>query len=450
MHSVQDRYVYSPSDLINFMQSEFITWMDRYYLDFPKAATPDQSTDEQRLIQQAGTDHETAFLLHLRTDGRDVCDISADQEPSVATLRAMRDGRDVIYQGYLQAGEFAGYPDFLARVDTPSELGAWSYEVWDTKLARHSKPYYLVQMCCYAEMLESVQGFRPRQLKVVLGSDEVPEFRTDDFFYCYRSLRTAFLEQQRIFDPGQPPDIPPLKDLGRWTAHAQRSIQDRDDLSLVANIRAGQVRKLRDANITTGAALAASQGVHVPRINAATLDRLRRQARLQAESRGLERPRYELLPPDLDRSSIGLAALPPASPNDIFFDIEGYPLIEGGLEYLLGACYFQDGQLVFRDWWAHDRQQERVAFEGFVRWAYERWQADPSMHIYHYAPYEVTALRRLMGRYAVCEDEVDNLLRNEVFVDLYAVVRQSLVIGEPSYSLKYLEHLYLEAGGRRT
>ena len=442
MRRIQDRYLYSPSDLINFMQSEFITWMDRYYLDFPDAVTPDQPTEEQRLIQQAGIEHETDFLQQLRADGRDVCDVSADQESSVATLRAMREGRNIIYQGYLQDGEFAGYPDFLARVDTPSELGAWSYEVWDTKLARQPKPYYLIQMCCYAEMLEPVQRFRPRQLKVVLGSGEISVFRTDDFFYYYRSLRTAFLEQQRIFDPERPPDIPPLKDLGRWTGYAQRSLEARDDLSLVANIRAGQIRKLRDADITTVATLAASEGVHVSRINAATLNRLRRQAGLQAESRGLERPRYELLPPDPDRPSMGLAALPSASPNDIFFDIEGYPLMEGGLEYLLGACYFQDGRLEFRDWWAHDRRQERVAFEGFVRWAYERWKADPSMHIYHYAPYEVTALRRLMGRYAVCEDEVDNLLRNEVFVDLYAVVRQSLVIGEPSYSLKYVEHLY--------
>ena len=113
MRRIQDRYIYSPSDLINFMQSEFITWMDRYYLDFPDAVTPDQPAEEQRLIQQAGIEHEAHFLQQLSADGRDVCDVSADQEPSVATLRAMRDGRDVIYQGYLQDGEFAGYPDFL-------------------------------------------------------------------------------------------------------------------------------------------------------------------------------------------------------------------------------------------------------------------------------------------------------------------------------------------------
>ena len=47
-----------------------------------------------------------------------------------------------------------------------------------------------------------------------------------------------------------------------------------------------------------------------------------------------------------------------------------------------------------------------------------------------------------MGKYGTCEQEVDDLLRNGVFVDLYRVVRQSAMIGEPSYSLKYVEHLY--------
>ena len=40
------------------------------------------------------------------------------------------------------------------------------------------------------------------------------------------------------------------------------------------------------------------------------------------------------------------------------------------------------------------------------------------MHVYHYAQYEITALKRLMGRYGTREDELDDLLRRGVFVDL--------------------------------
>src|SRR5439155_24675621 len=103
----------------------------------------------------------------------------------------------------------------------------------------------------------------------------------------------------------------------------------------------------------------------------------------------------------------------------------------------------EGGKPVFKDFWAHDRRQEKLAFEQFVDWIYARFQNDPSMHVYHYASYEITALRRLMGRHGTREREIDELLRNEVFVDLYRVVKQGIRVGEPSYSIKYVEHLYM-------
>jgi uncharacterized protein len=126
----------------------------------------------------------------------------------------------------------------------------------------------------------------------------------------------------------------------------------------------------------------------------------------------------------------------------VFFDMEGFPLIDDGREYLFGACFYEEGELRFGDWWAHSPAEEKRAFEAFVHWAHGRWQEDRTLHIYHYNHYEVTALRRLMGKYGVCENEVDDLLHGQVFVDLYRVVRQGVMVGEPSYSLKYVEHLY--------
>jgi predicted RecB family nuclease len=332
---------------------------------------------------------------------------------------------------------------FLVRVDGPSALGAWSYEPWDTKLARHPKPYFLVQLCCYAEMLERVQGVRPRALQVVLGGAELipTPFRTEDFFYYYRAVKETFLDQQRTFHPEQRPEIPSLADLGRWSGFAERELTARDDLALVADIRVSQIRKLRAAGIDTGAELAAAEGVHIPKLNDATFQKLRRQASLQITSRGLPVPVYEMLPQDVG-GGLGLASLPPPCDADVFFDMEGFPLIDDGREYLFGACYRESGELRFSDWWAHSPAEEKRAFESFVLWAYARWRDNPGLHIYHYNHYEVTALRRLMGKYGVCEQEVDDLLRGEVFVDLYRVVRQSVMIGEPSYSLKYVEHLY--------
>ncbi len=109
-------------------------------------------------------------------------------------------------------------------------------------------------------------------------------------------------------------------------------------------------------------------------------------------------PEYELLAPDETDRPRGLSLLPPESPADVFFDMEGFPLIDDGREYLFGACHYDGGELRFRDWWAHSPDQERRAFESFVQWAHGRWREHPELHIYHYNRYEVTALRRLMGK----------------------------------------------------
>jgi len=112
---------------------------------------------------------------------------------SACTYEALQAGHDIVYQGVLQAGNFRGKSDFLVRVDGPSALGDFHYEVWDTKLARKPKPYFIVQLCCYAEMLQSVQGVAPETVRVVLGDKETKSFRTGDYAYFYRSLKNRFL-----------------------------------------------------------------------------------------------------------------------------------------------------------------------------------------------------------------------------------------------------------------
>ena len=69
------------------------------------------------------------------------------------------------------------------------------------------------------------------------------------------------------------------------------------------------------------------------------------------------------------------------------------------------------------------------------------------MHVYHYANYEIAAIRRLSTRNQTRLAEVSELLQNGVFIDLYKIVKNGLLIGEPSYSIKNVEHLYR---GKRT
>lgn len=219
----------------------------------------------------------------------------------------------------------------------------------------------------------------------------------------------------------------------------------------VAGITVGQIKKLKRDGIATMADLAKASGKPIHKLASDSLEKLVAQARLQCQTRA-DRvktpdtpPRYEVLPhTGANGEPVGLAALPPDHASDVFFDMEGYPLVSGGQKYLFGACSRNGppGSLEFRDWWAHDRDEEKLAFEGFVDWVFNRWKNSPGMHIYHYAAYEVSAVRRLSTRHDTRQDEVDELLRNRVFVDLYQIIRHGLRIGEDSYSIKTVERLY--------
>ena len=448
--TAEGQLVYSPSDLVRYLASPFASWMDRYYLENPGAIAPDEATEDQRLIAETGQAHERSVLADLKAAPAGVVEILTNNSATARedTLSAIKSKSPVIYQAALHSGRFAGYADFL-MLDV-----AERYQVWDTKLARSPKPYYAVQLCCYADMLaDMVGGQVSDRFGIILGSKERVEFRLEDFIHYYRHIKQSFLAMQEGFTGrlSDRPDPLPRADHYEWTSHAQEFFKQHDHLVQVAGITVGQIKKLHKAGIMTMARLAEAGGRSIPRLGGDTLEKLVAQARLQCATitdrlkNADARPRYEVLPhQDVHGNPIGLAALPPQDPADVFFDMEGYPLAPGGLEYLFGACVWNPQTLSyqFRDWWAHSREEEKLAFEGFIDWVYAQWKSQPGMHIYHYADYEVSAVRRLSTRHDTRQDEVDELLRNEVFVDLYRIVRHGLRIGEDSYSIKVVERLY--------
>jgi uncharacterized protein len=344
MYKRDQELIYSPSDLNAFLENECVTWLDRFNIEHPGELQREETNEEDKLIQRSGDEHERAYLGHLMDIGADVVIINRDDPMAFATtVQAMRQGREVIYQARLEHGNFAGWADFLFRIERPYELGGWQYEVWDTKLARSLKPSFAIQLCCYSEMLNAIQRRLPENAGIILGNGERTPLRIADYWFYYGAIKRAFLEQQRSFHRDHPPTFPGLADYRHWTGHVNRMLQARDDLSLVANIRTSQINKLAEAGISTVHQLAESKLDAVPRMADRTFERLRSQARLQCASQPGQPPAYELLPRDPDAGRQGFALLPPESPNDVCFDIEGYPLVDGGLEYLLGAT-ISDGR----------------------------------------------------------------------------------------------------------
>jgi uncharacterized protein len=441
------RLFFSPSDLVGYVACEHLTNLD---LKTARGAIPRPSrTDpELEILRRRGLRHEREHLERLRTAGRVVeipdpgSSLDRIEDAAARTLQAMKEGADVIYQAVLFDGQWLGYADFLHRVDRRSDLGAWSYEPADTKLRRSVVPGALLQLCAYADLVTRLQGVPPDRIRIVLGSGEERIFPLRDFAAYYRTVRHRF---ERAVEHGLGATYPhPIEHCSvcRWMEDCQAKLRADDHLSLVANIRRDQIRKLEDAGIRTMNALAETGPTPVvTRIGSAVLERLRRQARLQDRARGGGPPAYEFLDHGSER---GLAALPAPSPGDLFFDIEADPWVAGGgLEYLFGVLELDGFEPRFRPFWAHDHREEKRAFEEVVDFFTERLTRDPGLHIYHYAPYEPTALKRLMGRHATREREVDRLLRGDVFVDLFRVVRQGLLISQDSYSLKKLEPLYM-------
>ena len=269
MKRADDKLIFSPTDLCIFMESPFASWMDRLYLEHPDRVTPDEVAEDQEMLMKRGIQHEKTFVEDLTRANHQVIEIPGTGDRLADTVTEMRNGTEIVYQGALSHGRFQGFSDFLARVDGDATLGTYHYEVWDTKLAKKAKPYYLIQLCCYSDMLEQMQGRRPEFVRVVLGTGETKAFRTDDFFYYYEGLKTAFLQYMDDFDPENQPAPEPGADHGKWQSHAEDYMERVDHLYRTANITKAQVKKLQASGVSTMSELATSQ---LPRIPGIQLD----------------------------------------------------------------------------------------------------------------------------------------------------------------------------------
>jgi uncharacterized protein len=444
MRKYSNETLFSASDLVNFSECVHLTTLDLIDLVSPLDRTDDE--EETRLIQGKGQAHEQAYLAHLRAVGRGVADMSSASrsldEAAARTLAAMREGADVIYQGALRDGRFTGYADFLRRVPLLSRLGRYSYEVVDTKLARTPKASAVLQLVYYSELLEAVQGAPPLMAHLVLGDRQERSFRVADYAHYHAALRARFVAHVEATQRDTYPDPCERCSICHWRDLCKAKRLEDDHLIQVADIRRSQIKRLKEAGLLTLAALAqAPAAMRVKGIQPETFEKLRQQAALQLGKKQTGENQLAVLPSAMAPER-GFSRLPPANEGDIFFDMEGDPLEEGGLEYLFGVVFREDGELRYRAFWAHSRAEERRALEAFLDFVADRLARFPDLHVYHYAAYEVTALKRLMSLHGTRESQVDDLLRRRKFVDLYRVVRETIRVSEPSYSIKSIETFY--------
>lgn len=467
MRSAGGRLELSATDLSKFLSCRHLTALDMAVAQ-GKLRRPHKRADPLLdILIQRGRDHEQEHVDRLASTGLTVVDLTAlgfdnRAEAVTRTLNSMRSGADVIVQGALGHNEWFGRPDVIQRVATPSALGEWSYEVGDTKLVRETRAGTILQLSLYSEMLAVAQGSAPEHFHVVTPDPVTPvhTFRVDDYSAYFRLVRdrlrdTVRHDHEQVAQANYPEPVD-YCEYCAWFARCRDRRRSDDHLSLVAGITQAQRRELEGRGVGTLTGLA---GLAVPipfkpkRGAVETYVRVREQALVQLESRALAVPAHKLRPLE---GGFGLTRLPEPSPGDVFLDLEGDPFAaEGGREYLFGVVTADrqgtDGSCTsaervesqtYRAFWGLGEREERAAFESVMHLILDRWAAHPGMHVYHYAPYEPSAFKRLMGRYATRETELDSMLRSGRFVDLYGVVRQAMHVGVERYSIKNLEPLY--------
>jgi uncharacterized protein len=422
----------SPSDLNAFVACPHLTTLELAAAR-GELAKPFRVNLHAELIQRKGEEHERRYLKELRAQGKTIAEPQTADEAEEAIRQAEA---NVIYQAQFEHDGWRGIADFLERL--PNGF----YEVVDTKLARHARPEHVLQLCFYTEQLARIQGRQPELMHVVTGIGERETFRPEDYGAYYRRLRQRFIEAIENQTPTYPYPVEHCS-LCDFLELCEKQWEEDDHLTLVAGVSRLQVERLRKADIGTLTALAeANPETKVPSMRATTFQGLRHQASLQQHYRQTHKHKIDLLRQEDDR---GFKLMPEPSPGDIWLDFEGDPWYEPGrgLEFLFGWVELaENGEELYRTLWARDREEERRAFEELVGYLVERRRRFPGMHVYHYAQYERTALTRLAGEHGTREEEVDDLLRGEVLVDLFRVTKQALRASVPGYSIKRVEELY--------
>jgi predicted RecB family nuclease len=391
-------------------------------------------------LRKKGEEFEAQCLLNFEAEGKSIVQIEKGNSLSAfeETKKAMEAGIDIIYQARLEHEIWLGWADFLIKVNKPSSLGDWSYEVVDTKLSNTTKASSILQICLYSKLLEYVQGVLPDRMYIRNPNGE-EIFRVNDYMAYFRLIRKHLLTSIVNREEQTYPEPVSLCEMCDWWTLCNERRRNDDHLCFVAGMGNLQVREVKTHGVDSLASMAALTNP-VPfkpsRGSRDTFNRLREQARIQLESREQKKCLCETLPL---AEGFGFYRLPEPDAGDIFFDFEGDPFVgTAGREYLFGWVYNNNYESI----WANTEAEEKEAFENFIDQVMQIWKEHPGMHIYHYSPYEPAALKRLMGRFATRENEVDMLLRAGIFIDLHSVVKQSIRAGVESYSLKELEKLH--------
>lgn len=457
MKRIQDSWVISSRDLIAELECNHRLNLEWSVLTGLIPAPAKEESEELELLASQGRIHEQKIADQLRASGSflNIGEAAFTSKALTAshekTMQAIYDGIETIHQATFYTGSFMGFVDFLilTKDATGNPLkdaeGRHVYDVVDAKSARSAKRSAVLQVAAYAAIMKELGLAIPQNVHLWLGGDSKWSAPALDLI----DLAQFFIDRVRTRIDGysdipEPIWAPPKESCSRcrWSTACVFGRHEAKDLSLIQGIRSSTRTLLVNNGILTLKDMALADDSRRPRkpreVSKETFKRLREQASIQIRGENLAKPIFEI------RDENAFILMPEKNAGDIWFDMEGDPFANNGkgLEYMFGYLWKENSIYEFNTFDARNFNEERQAFIDFIAYVINRREDYPAMHVYHYASYEVSAMLRLAQRHTFFEFEVDKLVRDGVFVDLYAVVRQAFRFSTESMSIKSIEKVY--------
>jgi len=435
----------SAYSVIDFNQCEYKTSLD--FIKPPDEFKP-LNDPWLEIIRKIGIEHENSIIskLNNESDITIIDDNNTVDERIKLTRDAINEGKEIIYQGFLSHNRFNGIPDLLIKKED-------YYQPCDIKSSLSLKTDNIIQLCHYAHILKNQFGLMPKTGKIILRdeSEIVIEIKKYYDYYLHISQNLSqFIEEKIIIEE---PIKCTLCSKCNYKNLCEEKWEKSDNLNQISNIKSSQIKTLLENNIDSMTELSRVENLEKTGLNSNSAKFLIEQAKLQKKYQITKKLDYKIIYNEkreiIDEfRPIGFQLIPNKDANDLFFDIEGYPMFidpetkSSGLEYLFGIHFRTFGEPIFKKFVSTNHDEEKKSFEELIDFFYKHIQQFRNSSIYHYGSYEITALKRLSSKYDTKITELDYLLKNLKFVDLYKVIKDSLLLSTNDYRLKTIEKFY--------
>ena len=366
----------------------------------------------ETLIAEMGLEHERVVRDRLAGE------LELTEATSAAHTRELMDaGAPAIYQAELfdETNDLLGKPDFLLR------QADGLYRAADAKLARSVKKEIGVQVAFCRRLLGTDHAGL-----VYLGDGSVAEIGPE-----YDPPLNAFITEARLLlgDPERPEVFFGASKCGACPYYAicVPEFEEREDLSLLYDVRAASVPGLIAAGIKTISDLAAADPSAIPDIPYLKGGKKER-AVLQAQA-----VKNDAM---FKRSDIVLPV-----GTYVHFDIEANPLAPDGNEhvYLWGFLKPPYDRADFDPVWTDTHEDDRAGWDAFLA-KVEAYRAEwPDVKLVHFAAYERTMIRAYAERYGKEDHATVTWLLdpdNGPLYDIQDAVTDNLVLPLSGYGLK--------------